>query len=94
MRKIAKRDGLHLGGTPRASHLRNVVLNSLTSVPSRGLLGLIWLYRHSLSPVLPVLCGPGCGCRFHPTCAVYASDAVRTYGAVRGSWLALQRLVK
>jgi hypothetical protein len=66
----------------------------LASLPARGLLGLIWLYRHSFSPVLPVVCGPGCGCRFHPTCAWYAADAVRTYGAVRGSWLAVRRLLK
>src|SRR5664279_2886773 len=61
---------------------------------ARSLLGLISLYRHSLSPVLPVVCGPGCGCRFHPTCAVYATEAVRTFGAVRGSWLAARRLLK
>jgi putative membrane protein insertion efficiency factor len=61
---------------------------------SRGLLGVIWLYRHSLSPVLPIVCGPGCGCRFQPTCAGYAADAVRTYGALRGSWLAVRRLLK
>ena len=61
---------------------------------SRGLLGVIWLYRHSLSPVLPIVCGPGCGCRFQPTCAGYAADAVRTYGALRGSWLAMRRLLK
>jgi hypothetical protein len=67
---------------------------TLPSLPARGLLGLIWLYRHSISPVLPVVCGPGCGCRFHPTCAVYAADAVRTHGAVRGSWLAVRRLLR
>jgi hypothetical protein len=66
----------------------------LASLPARSLLSLIWLYRHSLSPVLPVVCGPGCGCRFHPTCAAYAADAVRTYGAMRGLWLAVRRLLK
>jgi hypothetical protein len=66
----------------------------LVSLPARTLIALIWLYRHSLSPVLPVVCGPGCGCRFHPTCAVYAADAISAHGAVRGSWLAVFRLLK
>jgi hypothetical protein len=66
----------------------------IASLPARGLLGLIWLYRHSLSPVLPVVCGPGCGCRFHPTCSVYAAEAVSTHGAVRGSFMAVRRLLK
>ena len=66
----------------------------VTSLPSRCLLALIWLYRRTLSPVLPVVLGPGCGCRFHPTCAVFAAEAVRAHGAARGSWLSLRRLVK
>jgi putative membrane protein insertion efficiency factor len=64
------------------------------SLIARGLLGLIWLYRHTLSPVLPAVCGPGCGCRFHPTCAAYAAEAVRSGGALRGSWLAIRRLLR
>jgi len=55
---------------------------------------LIWLYQKTLSPALPALFGPGCGCRFAPTCSHYAADAVRTHGAITGSWLALRRLAK
>jgi uncharacterized protein len=64
------------------------------ALPARVLLGLIWLYRHTLSPALPAVFGPTCGCRFHPTCAVYAAQAVRERGAVTGAWLALGRLLK
>ncbi|MBS0631557.1 MAG: membrane protein insertion efficiency factor YidD [Verrucomicrobia bacterium] len=63
-------------------------------LPARALLGLIWLYQKTLSPALPALFGPGCGCRFAPTCSHYAADAVRTHGAITGSWLALRRLAK
>lgn len=63
-------------------------------LPARALLGLIWLYQKTLSPALPALFGPGCGCRFAPTCSHYAADAVRIHGAFTGSWLALRRLVK
>lgn len=64
------------------------------SLPARVLLGLIWFYRRTFSPVLPVVFGPACGCRFHPTCSQYAAEAVRQHGAVVGAWLALRRLLK
>jgi|HubBroStandDraft_5_1064220.scaffolds.fasta_scaffold274555_2 putative membrane protein insertion efficiency factor len=57
-------------------------------------LGLIKLYQRTASPLLPVLFGPTCGCRFHPTCSHYAAEAVRTHGALGGTWLAARRLIK
>ncbi|HEV7803209.1 MAG TPA: membrane protein insertion efficiency factor YidD [Burkholderiales bacterium] len=54
----------------------------------RILLGLIAGYRYLLSPLL----GPSC--RFYPTCSAYASEAIDRYGALRGSWLALKRILK
>jgi uncharacterized protein len=70
------------------------VLAAAGSLPARGLLGLIWIYRRTLSPVLPVVLGPACGCRFHPTCAEYAAQAVRAHGVLAGGWLALRRVLK
>jgi len=64
------------------------------SLPARGLLTGLWLYRHTVSPLLPAVFGPSCGCRFHPTCSVYAAEAVRTHGALRGALLATRRLLK
>jgi uncharacterized protein len=43
-------------------------------------------YQWTISPLL------GRNCRFHPTCSQYAVEAVQSFGAVRGSWLALKRL--
>lgn len=63
-------------------------------LPARALLALIRLYQRALSPVLPALFGPACGCRFAPTCSHYAAEAVRTHGALAGAWLAARRLVK
>jgi putative membrane protein insertion efficiency factor len=54
----------------------------------RGVIFLIQLYRHMVSPLrLPT-------CRFTPTCSQYAVDALAEYGLVRGSWLAAVRLAK
>jgi putative membrane protein insertion efficiency factor len=33
-------------------------------------------------------------CKYHPTCSAYAVEAVRTYGVVRGSVLAVWRLLR
>ncbi len=70
------------------------LLRSAARLPARAVLGLIWLYQRTLSPALPVVFGPGCGCRFAPTCSCYAAEAVRTHGVLTGSWLALRRLAK
>jgi uncharacterized protein len=64
------------------------------SLPRRALLGLITVYQRTLSPVLPAVFGPACGCRFYPTCSRYAAEAVTTHGALRGAWLAAVRLLK
>lgn len=63
-------------------------------LPRRFLLGLITVYQRTLSPVLPAVFGPACGCRFFPTCSHYAAEAVTTHGAMRGAWLAAVRLLK
>jgi len=49
---------------------------------------LIRLYRAALSPFV------GHACRFFPTCSEYALEAVEKYGAWRGGWLTLKRLLK
>ena len=52
------------------------------------LLILIRGYQLTLSPLF------GGWCRFEPSCSVYASEAIRMHGALRGSWLAIKRLAK
>jgi len=54
----------------------------------RGLVFLIRLYRHMVSPLRPATC------RFVPTCSQYAVDAFTEYGLVRGSWLSATRLAR
>lgn len=58
------------------------------------LVGAIRLYQATVSPLLHAVLGPAGGCRFHPTCSVYAAQAIERHGAVRGAWLALARLCR
>ena len=48
----------------------------------------IGVYRCTLSPIF------GGGCRFYPSCSVYAEQALRRYGALRGSMLAAKRVLR
>ena len=66
----------------------------LARLPARALLALVAVYQRTLSPALPALFGPTCGCRFSPTCSHYAADAIRTHGAFFGAGLAARRLVR
>jgi uncharacterized protein len=56
------------------------------------------LYKKILSPLLHSilhLAGPLTGgCRFQPTCSEYAYIAIDRFGLLRGSWLALCRLLR
>lgn len=52
------------------------------------LLALIDAYRLLLSPFF------GQQCRFYPTCSAYAREAIEVHGPVRGSWLAMKRILR
>ena len=54
----------------------------------RLLLLLIRFYRTWLSPLKPP------SCRYIPTCSEYALIAITRYGARRGGWLALKRILR
>lgn len=60
----------------------------VTGLPARFLMLLIVIYRRWISPLKPQCC------RFVPTCSEYALQAVRMHGAVRGTLLAMWRLMR
>ena len=48
----------------------------------------IKIYQLVLSPLI----GPSC--RFNPTCSHYAIQAITKYGALKGLYLALKRIIR
>ncbi len=64
------------------------MIRFLSSLPQRLLLALIRFYRGAISPYLPR------SCRYTPTCSQYALEAVQKYGALKGGWLALRRILR
>lgn len=51
-------------------------------------IGLLHAYKRYLSPLLPP------SCRFTPTCAEYAIDAINKYGIFKGALLTCRRLLR
>ena len=60
----------------------------VSRVLSAALVAPIRLYQRWISPAWPATC------RFYPSCSSYAVEALRTRGALIGSYLAVRRLVK
>ena len=48
----------------------------------------VYVYKWVISPVLPGTC------RYHPTCSMYALEALERHGSIRGGFLALKRILK
>ncbi|GHV93873.1 putative membrane protein insertion efficiency factor [Spirochaetia bacterium] len=51
-------------------------------------LGLLWFYKKAVSPHFPP------ACRYYPSCSAYAFEAIEKYGFVRGSLLAIKRILR
>src|ERR1041385_1659759 len=58
------------------------------------LIGLVRLYRCTLSPAKTFLFGPQAQCRFTPSCSAYALQALKTHGAFAGGRLAAKRICR
>ena len=49
---------------------------------------LIRFYQRCISPLFPPTC------RFYPTCSAYAIQAITRFGAIKGGWLAIKRILR
>ena len=63
-------------------------MNPLFLIVRSFIFGLVKMYRWLISPILP------CSCRYLPTCSEYALEAVRRYGVLGGTWIAIKRILK
>lgn len=52
------------------------------------LLVIIRFYQKHISPLYPPCC------RFVPTCSTYALQAIEKYGALKGGYLAVRRILR
>lgn len=52
------------------------------------LMGLVRFYRRFISPLKRPTC------RFYPSCSAYALEALQKHGAVKGSGLAIWRVLR
>ena len=51
-------------------------------------LDILAVYKALVSPFLPP------ACRFEPTCSEYTKQAVEKYGALKGTWLGVKRILR
>ena len=58
------------------------------SILARVAVLMIRGYQVTLSPLLPA------ACRYQPSCSAYTLEAVERYGAMRGGWLGVRRILR
>ena len=52
------------------------------------IIGILYFYQKCISPLkMPT-------CRFYPSCSQYAVEAVNKYGAFKGGFMAIKRIIK
>ncbi len=55
------------------------------------LLFLLKIYKKYISPILKSI---GVECKYYPTCSEYMKQAIEKYGAAKGTFLGLKRLIR
>jgi putative membrane protein insertion efficiency factor len=49
---------------------------------------LVRFYQIAIRPLLPN------ACRYTPSCSEYATEAINKYGALKGVWMGLKRILR
>jgi len=62
---------------------------TLFNLPGFFLLVFIRIYQKIVSPALPANT-----CRFYPSCSHYSYQAIYKFGAIKGTWLAVYRILR
>ncbi len=61
-------------------------MNTLSNVTKRFGIGLIHVYRKTLSPFFAG------SCRYEPSCSMYTEQAIQKYGLAKGGWMGAKRI--
>ena len=64
------------------------LLHQVSELLAETLILPIRFYQRCISPLTPP------SCRFPPTCSQYAIEALRKHGPLRGTWLAVRRILR
>ena len=64
-----------------------MMIKKITQLPAKFLILLIRIYQVTLSPFI------GGHCRYTPTCSNYGIEAIKKYGAIKGGWLTIKRIL-
>ncbi|MAC94853.1 MAG: membrane protein insertion efficiency factor YidD [Flavobacteriales bacterium] len=59
----------------------------MSKIFSQILIFFVRIYQYTISPLL------GANCRYMPTCSEYSVQALKIHGPLKGSWLALKRIL-
>ena len=63
------------------------MIKKIAQLPAKFLILLIRIYQVTLSPFI------GRNCRYTPTCSNYGIEAIKKYGAIKGGWLTIKRIL-
>ncbi len=62
-------------------------MKKIAQLPAEFMILLIRIYQVTLSPFI------GRNCRYTPTCSNYGIEAIKKYGAIKGGWLTIKRIL-
>ena len=71
-----------------SSRIQPDCAGAVQRLPRNAGRAMIWIYRHTLSPLV------GYNCRHLPTCSVYGDEAIERFGLWGGGWMTLARLLR
>jgi hypothetical protein len=63
-----------------------VLVGGILSIPKYIFIGLIWIYKYTISPLFPG------ACRYTPTCSEYGIKAFEKHGLFKGLYLTVKRI--
>nr|WP_234572631.1 membrane protein insertion efficiency factor YidD [Rhodohalobacter sp. 614A] len=71
-----------------AKQLLKSTIDFTGRITGKVMISLVKFYQFAISPYL------GSNCRHTPTCSNYMVEAIQEWGAAKGFWLGLKRILK